>query len=138
MDIDIELYRGADKEYFGDYPLDRVLRRAAVLHFGDLARRGQLHLVLEKPSDPEPYAGPPEIYNAAKLGHCTLQLIQDRDLWRKLGVNAYETVRQHFLFPTLILGYLKALQGALARTEALAPPESVPLTRSDTSKELHD
>ncbi len=45
----------------------------------------------------------------------TLQLLRDRDLWRKLGANAYETVRQHFLFPALILDYLKALQAALAK-----------------------
>ena len=44
----------------------------------------------------------------------TLKLLQDRDLWRELGANAYETVRQRFLFPTLILGYLKALQRAQA------------------------
>ncbi len=47
----------------------------------------------------------------------TLKLLQDRDLWRELGANAYETVRQRFLFPTLILGYLKALQ----RAQAVAP-----------------
>jgi trehalose synthase len=66
----------------------------------------------------------------------TLLLLQDRDLWRELGTNAYETVRQYFLFPTLILGYLKALQAALERTEAPALLESVPLTSSITSKEL--
>jgi trehalose synthase len=66
----------------------------------------------------------------------TLQLLQDRDLWRELGANAYETVRQHFLFPTLILDYLKALQGALASPSALASKESVPLTSSVTSKDL--
>jgi trehalose synthase len=45
----------------------------------------------------------------------TLQLLRDRNLWRELGANAYETVRQHFLFPALILGYLKALQAALTK-----------------------
>jgi len=66
----------------------------------------------------------------------TLQLLQDRDLWRKLGANAYETVRQHFLFPSLILDYLRALQAALASASALASLESVPLTSSVTSNDL--
>ena len=61
---------------------------------------------------------------------CTLLLLQNRDLWRELGSNAYETVRQHFLFPALILGYLKALQGALASRE------SISLTGSVTSTDL--
>jgi trehalose synthase len=65
----------------------------------------------------------------------TLLLLQDRDLWRELGTNAYETVRQYFLFPTLILGYLQALQAALDRVKAQASLESVPLTSSVTSKE---
>jgi trehalose synthase len=46
---------------------------------------------------------------------CTLKLLQDRDLWSKMGTNAHETVKQRFLFPTLILAYLKVLQGAMAR-----------------------
>jgi trehalose synthase len=50
----------------------------------------------------------------------TLKLLQDRDLWQELGANAYETVRQRFLFPSLILDYLKALQGAQASASALA------------------
>jgi len=66
----------------------------------------------------------------------TLQLLQNRDLWRELGTNAYENVRQHFLFPTLILDYLKALQGALSSSSAPASLESVSLTPSVTSKEL--
>jgi trehalose synthase len=52
----------------------------------------------------------------------TLQLLQDRDLWRELGANAYETVRQRFLFPAMILDYLKALQGALASASARVSP----------------
>jgi trehalose synthase len=65
----------------------------------------------------------------------TLQLLQDRDLWRELGTNAHETVRQHFLFPTLILDYLKALQAAMANASAPASLESVPLTSSVTGTE---
>src|SRR6266516_1204099 len=66
----------------------------------------------------------------------TLRLLQDRDLWRELGANAYETVRQRFLFPSLILDYLKALQGAQSSASAHVEPERVPLTRPPTSKEL--
>ncbi len=66
----------------------------------------------------------------------TLKLLQDRDLWHKLGANAYETVRQRFLFPALILDYLKALQGAQASASARVSPERVPLTHSPTSTEL--
>ena len=54
----------------------------------------------------------------------TLKLLQDRDLWRELGANAYETVRQRFLFPTLILDYLKALQRAQVGASALVAPTS--------------
>src|SRR5215469_3200294 len=42
----------------------------------------------------------------------TIKLLQDRELWRELGENAYQTVRQRFLFPVMILDYLKALQRA--------------------------
>ena len=53
-----------------------------------------------------------------KAAAYTLKLLQDRDLWRELGANAYETVRRRFLFPTLILDYLKALQGVQAGASA--------------------
>ena len=66
----------------------------------------------------------------------TLKLLQDRELWHELGVNAYETVRQRFLFPALILDYLKALQGAQASAFARVSPERVPLTRSPASEEV--
>jgi trehalose synthase len=66
----------------------------------------------------------------------TLKLLQDRELWRELGVNAYETVRQRFLFPTMILDYLKALERAQTGSSALVEPERVPITISATSKEL--
>ncbi len=57
----------------------------------------------------------------------TLQLLQDRDLWHKLGMNAHETVRQRFLFPVLLLDYLKALQGAQASVSAPVEPGREPL-----------
>jgi len=66
----------------------------------------------------------------------TLKLLQDRDLWRELGANAYETVRQRFLFPSLILDYMMALQGAQANASVRVSPESVPLIRSPISTEL--
>ncbi len=66
----------------------------------------------------------------------TLKILQDRELWRELGVNAYETVRQRFLFPTMILDYLKALERAQAGPSARVSPERVPITISATGKEL--
>ncbi len=66
----------------------------------------------------------------------TLTLLQDRNLWQELGANAYETVRQRFLFPALILDYLKALQRAQAGASACVEPERVSITISATSKEL--
>lgn len=42
----------------------------------------------------------------------TIKLLQDRELWRELGENAYKTVRQRFLFPVMVLDYIKALQRA--------------------------
>jgi trehalose synthase len=49
----------------------------------------------------------------------TIKLLQDRELWRELGENAYETVRQRFLFPTMVLDYLKALARALENAHAV-------------------
>ena len=66
----------------------------------------------------------------------TLQLLQDRELWRELGENAYETVRQRFLFPTMILDYLKALARAQTGLSALIEPEIVPIRMAATGKEL--
>ena len=42
----------------------------------------------------------------------TLRLIQDRDLWHRLGEQAHESVRRHFLFPNMVLQYLQALAKA--------------------------
>lgn len=66
----------------------------------------------------------------------TLQLLQDRELWRELGENAYEAVRQRFLFPTMILDYLKALARAQTGLSALIEPEIVPIRMAATDKEL--
>jgi trehalose synthase len=45
----------------------------------------------------------------------TLKLIQDRGLWRKLGKQAHQRVKDHYLFPMMVLQYLAALQKALHR-----------------------
>jgi trehalose synthase len=45
----------------------------------------------------------------------TLKLIQDRELWRKLGKQAHKHVKDHYLFPMMVLQYLDALKKALHR-----------------------
>lgn len=82
MDIDLELYRGAGQEYYGEYELDHVLRKAARQHFGDLPDGSQIQFVLQKPRDPEPYVGPPEVHNIARFGYCRLQLLRDGETVR--------------------------------------------------------
>src|SRR2546421_1399071 len=42
----------------------------------------------------------------------TLKLIEDRELWQKLGKRAHKRVKDHYLFPTLVLQYLDALKKA--------------------------
>ena len=42
----------------------------------------------------------------------TLQLIQDRKLWQKLGKRAHERVKDNYLLPMMILQYLGALAKA--------------------------
>lgn len=51
----------------------------------------------------------------------TIKLIQDRELWRKLGQRAHESVREHYLFPMMVLEYLDALTKArnMSRTQAI-------------------
>jgi trehalose synthase len=48
----------------------------------------------------------------------TIKLLPDRGLWRELGENAYKTVRQRFLFPVMVLDYLKALQRAQVNAQS--------------------
>ena len=45
----------------------------------------------------------------------TLKLIQDREVWRKLGKQAHNRVKDNYLFPSLVLQYLDALKKALRR-----------------------
>src|SRR5437764_1745164 len=47
----------------------------------------------------------------------TLKLIQDRELWHKLGKQAHERVRNNYLFPTMVLEYLGALTKALGTSQ---------------------
>ena len=54
----------------------------------------------------------------------TLKLLRDRDLWRKLGENAHKSVKQRFLFPAMILGYLEALARVYTRAPTLVKPET--------------
>jgi trehalose synthase len=55
----------------------------------------------------------------------TLTLLQDRSLKHKLGKQAHEHVREHFLLPMMILSYLDALekvhQQHKAQQQATAP-----------------
>jgi trehalose synthase len=46
--------------------------------------------------------------------NATLRLIQDRNLWKRLGERAHESVRQHYLFPMMVTQYLDALKKARA------------------------
>ena len=56
----------------------------------------------------------------------TLKLLKDRDLWRTLGENAHETVRQRFLFPMMILGYLQALEQAYPSVTVPVETQALP------------
>jgi trehalose synthase len=65
----------------------------------------------------------------------TLELLQDRERWMELGQHAYETVRQRFLFPVMILDYLKALARVQAEAHAFAEPKVVPIPLPATGYE---
>jgi trehalose synthase len=65
----------------------------------------------------------------------TLELLQDRERWRELGQHAYETVRQRFLFPVMILDYLKALARVQTDAYAFVEPKIVPINMPVTENE---
>jgi trehalose synthase len=65
----------------------------------------------------------------------TLELLEDRDRWRELGQHAYETVRQRFLFPVMILDYLKALARVQTDAYAFVEPKIVPINMPVTENE---
>lgn len=54
-----------------------------------------------------------------EAARATLRLLTDRQLWSDMGKQAHESVRQHFLFPTMILSYLQALTRARQPLHAL-------------------
>ena len=55
----------------------------------------------------------------------TLKLIQDREMWRKLGKQAHERVRNNYLFPTMVLEYLGALMKALGASRTSGHSQGV-------------
>ena len=55
----------------------------------------------------------------------TLKLIEDRELWRKLGKRAHERVRNNYLFPTMVLEYLGALTKALGASRTSGHSQGV-------------
>jgi trehalose synthase len=63
----------------------------------------------------------------------TLKLIQDRDLWRKLGKAAHARVRKNYLLPVMVLQYLGALKKALGMYPAAGQPQAV-LDRASSSR----
>ncbi|HEY4384123.1 MAG TPA: glycosyltransferase, partial [Ktedonobacteraceae bacterium] len=44
-----------------------------------------------------------------------LALLQQRELWQRLGKQAHEHVREHYLLPMMLLDYLDVLENAYAR-----------------------
>lgn len=78
MEIDLTVYRGEQESFFQEYEFSPVLRKAAALRFGDVARKGKIQLELQEPADATPYPGPPELRNLTDgLGYCRLRMIQD-------------------------------------------------------------
>ncbi|GCE30882.1 glycosyl transferase family 1 [Dictyobacter alpinus] len=48
--------------------------------------------------------------DTATCAERTLELLLKRDLWQRLGTNAHEHVRTHYLLPMMLLSYLDALE----------------------------
>lgn len=60
----------------------------------------------------------------------TLELLQDRALWSKLGAKAHESVKTRFLLPTMLQGYLKALTRVTEQErELVKPPQGLVSSR---------
>jgi trehalose synthase len=55
----------------------------------------------------------------------TLRLIQDRNLWHKLGKAARATVKQNYLLPMMVLQYLDVLKKALGMSRGAGQPQAV-------------
>src|SRR5689334_24729163 len=84
MDIEIESYRAEQRRYFGKIDFAEVLRGAALRHFGEEARKGQIEMQIEGPPDRKPWIGPPRVTNTGEtFGHCNLRLLRDGALVRE-------------------------------------------------------
>ncbi|MGS2640175.1 JAB N-terminal domain-containing protein [Streptosporangium sp. LJ11] len=78
MELELELYRGEELTYYTSMEFIGLLQRAALVHFGDVARQGEIQFRIEEPGDPVAYPGPPKIRNlATSCGHCTLRVVQN-------------------------------------------------------------
>jgi len=81
VDVDLEIYRGENQEYAGDLLFPAILRRAAMLLVGDVARGTKIDLYVEGPADAQVYAGPPEIRNLkTDEAYGRLQVIKDEEV----------------------------------------------------------
>ena len=70
--------------------------------------------------------------------HVTLGLIQDRDLWRKLGKHAHALVKDNYLLPVMALEYLDALKKALGVSDTTGHPQTpLDIARSSDEPALH-
>jgi trehalose synthase len=47
----------------------------------------------------------------------TLKLFQDRDLWHKLGKQAYARIRKNYFLPMMVLQYIGALTKACGKSQ---------------------
>ena len=56
--------------------------------------------------------------DTATAAACTLDLLQQRDLWRQMGWHAHTHVQQHYLLPMMIRDYLEALGSVVSRKAA--------------------
>lgn len=78
MDIEIEVYLAEPRRFFGKIDFGEMLRAAALRHFGEEARKGQIEMQIEGPPDHRPWTGPPRVTNTSKrFGHCNLRLLRD-------------------------------------------------------------
>ena len=53
--------------------------------------------------------------DTATAAACTLDLLQQRDIWHQMGQHAHTHVQQHYLLPMMIRDYLEALGSVVAR-----------------------
>jgi proteasome lid subunit RPN8/RPN11 len=109
MDLDIRLYRGEKREYYGEAEFSGTLRKAAIQHFGDQAKRGQIQMDLNEPQDFQAYVGPPDVRNLGIRGHCKVRLIDDGQTIEEKEFRVTE-----FLGPVLV-GELRDLEPAEAQ-----------------------